>query len=246
MVGKVVWGDSQAELSFTGAEGGLVAKGGGAPTFEMAGADGIYRPATVTISAEKVELRSEKVKDPVAVRYAWLNNPIPLLSNADGLAVGPFRLEKEIVAGASSRGFRRNHNHRTGGPLKDACNNGAAKQVIKGSVAVRAKENVIRFVFTGLFEDVVHREADEGNSFHFQTGGLQGLGERGEALFVDLDVFVDVRGDRGAVRDHIYGGSDGHIRRPRVRHNAKQNDFGGKLSGESRPALATTSCDVSR
>ncbi len=95
VVEKVVWGDSQVELSFVGAEGGLVVKGGPSPAFELAGADGIYHPATATVSAQKVELRSGEVKTPVALRYAWRNHPAALLYNVAGLPVAPFQSKKE-------------------------------------------------------------------------------------------------------------------------------------------------------
>ncbi len=42
---------------------------------------------------DKVEVWSDEVAEPVAVRYAWANNPICNLKNVIGLPVTPFRTD---------------------------------------------------------------------------------------------------------------------------------------------------------
>ena len=45
------------------------------------------------VGGNKVELESEKVPAPVAVRYAWANNPVCNLASQDGLPLTPFRTD---------------------------------------------------------------------------------------------------------------------------------------------------------
>jgi sialate O-acetylesterase len=75
--------------------GGLQAKAGGALTgFEIAGADGKYVQADGRIEGETVVLSSEQVAAPVAVRYAWADDPVCDLINQAGLPAGPFRSDQ--------------------------------------------------------------------------------------------------------------------------------------------------------
>lgn len=60
--------------------------------FELAGADGVWHPAKAKIKKRSVILSSTKVTSPVAVRYAWSDNPEHAnLSDAEGLPALPFR-----------------------------------------------------------------------------------------------------------------------------------------------------------
>lgn len=43
------------------------------------------------VGNDKIEVSSPKVAKPVAVRYAWSNNPVCNLFNKEGLPVTPFR-----------------------------------------------------------------------------------------------------------------------------------------------------------
>jgi sialate O-acetylesterase len=43
------------------------------------------------VGKDRVELKSDKVAAPVAVRYAWADNPVCNLFSAEGLPVTPFR-----------------------------------------------------------------------------------------------------------------------------------------------------------
>jgi len=76
---------------FTHAEGGLVNKGGPLTWFEIAGEDQQYYPAKATIDGETVIVNSDKVKEPVAVRFGWNMIAEPNLFNKAGLPASPFR-----------------------------------------------------------------------------------------------------------------------------------------------------------
>jgi sialate O-acetylesterase len=82
---------AKAIVSFTHLGGGLVAPGGALRGFEVAGADGVFHPATARIVGETVEVSSPEVAAPVSVRYGWANVPDCNLFNAAGLPASPFR-----------------------------------------------------------------------------------------------------------------------------------------------------------
>lgn len=58
--------------------------------FAVAGADGVFHWATASIEGQQVIVWSEEVKEPVAVRYAWDDDPIVTLYNAAGLPAASF------------------------------------------------------------------------------------------------------------------------------------------------------------
>jgi sialate O-acetylesterase len=73
---------------------GMAAKGGGAlQGFAIAGADKKFVWADARIEGNTVVVSSPQVKQPVAVRYAWANNPLANLYNANGLPAVPFRTD---------------------------------------------------------------------------------------------------------------------------------------------------------
>jgi sialate O-acetylesterase len=79
---------------FTHAEG-LQAKSGGALTgFTIAGADGKFVPAEAKIEGDTVLVSSPQVAGPVAVRYAWADDPVCNLINLAGLPASPFRSDE--------------------------------------------------------------------------------------------------------------------------------------------------------
>ena len=79
-------------LHFTKTGDELTARGGGALVgFEIAGQDGKYVSAEVTIDDKTVLVSSAQVPEPVAVRYAWAANPTCNLVNVEGLPAAPFR-----------------------------------------------------------------------------------------------------------------------------------------------------------
>ncbi len=62
--------------------------------FAVCGEDRVWRWATgKVIAPDKVELSYEQVPAPIAVRYAWADNPVCNLFSADGLPVTPFRTD---------------------------------------------------------------------------------------------------------------------------------------------------------
>lgn len=82
-------------LSFKNIGGGLVSKGGeNLKHFAIAGADRQFAWAEAKIEGEKVIVWSDKVARPVAVRYAWADNPEGAnLYNKEGLPASPFRTD---------------------------------------------------------------------------------------------------------------------------------------------------------
>ena len=72
--------------------GGMQARGGGAIAgFEVAGADGNYVPGEVKVDGDTLVVSSAQVASPVAVRYAWADDPVCNLVNQAGLPASPFR-----------------------------------------------------------------------------------------------------------------------------------------------------------
>ncbi|WP_414662349.1 sialate O-acetylesterase [Horticoccus sp. 23ND18S-11] len=62
--------------------------------FAVCGADRVWHWATgKVIAPDKVEVSSDQVAAPVAVRYAWADNPVCNLFSSDGLPVTPFRTD---------------------------------------------------------------------------------------------------------------------------------------------------------
>ncbi len=83
-------------LSFTNTGSGLVAKDkyGYLRGFTIAGVDQKFTWAKAMIEGNKVIVFSETITDPVAVRYAWANNPDDAnFYNKEGLPASPFRTD---------------------------------------------------------------------------------------------------------------------------------------------------------
>ena len=73
---------------------GLNTNDGGAPQFfTIAGADKVFYNAEAEIVGQTVVLSSDKVPNPVAVRYAFTNYPVTNFQNAAGLPAVPFRTD---------------------------------------------------------------------------------------------------------------------------------------------------------
>jgi sialate O-acetylesterase len=79
-------------LEFDSVGGGLVARGE-LRDFTICDASGEFVPAQARIVGETVEVRSDEVAAPVAVRYGWKNYFEPSLFNAEGLPATPFRTD---------------------------------------------------------------------------------------------------------------------------------------------------------
>ena len=96
----------RARLKFKFAQGGLVARGADGPAvkgFAIAGEDRKWYWADARIDGESVVVRSDKVARPVAVRYAWSNNPVCNLYNQANLPAVPFRTDDWKGVTADSR-----------------------------------------------------------------------------------------------------------------------------------------------
>jgi sialate O-acetylesterase len=80
-------------LAFTNAGKGLTSKNNEElKCFEICGVDNEYFPAKAKIVKDKIIVWNDDVINPVAVRYAWANNPLrPNLYNKEGLPASPFR-----------------------------------------------------------------------------------------------------------------------------------------------------------
>ena len=84
----------KAVLKFKHADNGLAAKDGELKGFAIAGEDRKWVWAEAKVQgADTVVVRSDKVSKPVAVRYAWANNPVCNLYNGAGLPAVPFRTD---------------------------------------------------------------------------------------------------------------------------------------------------------
>ncbi len=82
---------SALRVRFIHANNGLIAHETPVQSLELAGADKIFHPAQGLIEGETLLVGSPDVKDPVAVRYAWSNDPEANLFNGAGLPAAPFR-----------------------------------------------------------------------------------------------------------------------------------------------------------
>ncbi len=90
------WKGNTVRITFRkeGLGSGLTTSDGLAPKhFYVAGKDQVFYPATAEIVRDQIWLTSEKVKKPVAVRYAFTNFPVTNLANKEGLPAQPFRTD---------------------------------------------------------------------------------------------------------------------------------------------------------
>lgn len=88
--------DHQAIVQFINTGTGMIArdKYSYMKGFEIAGADQKFHYAKAEIDGDRVIVYSEKVTNPVAVRYAWSSNPSDAnLYNKEGFPAAPFRTD---------------------------------------------------------------------------------------------------------------------------------------------------------
>ena len=86
----------KVRISFSSVGGGLITKDkyGYVRGFAIAGADKQFHWAKAYLEGNSVVVYHPEVTDPVAVRYAWADNPGPLgLCNKEGLPALPFRTD---------------------------------------------------------------------------------------------------------------------------------------------------------
>lgn len=94
---KVIPSGDYAEIRYgkkdVGCELVKKAESGVLSGFQIAGADRIWRWADAKIVGNEVHVSSPDVPRPVAVRYAWAENPVCNLFNSEGLPAWPFRTD---------------------------------------------------------------------------------------------------------------------------------------------------------
>ena len=82
------------QVKFSHAGTGLATVDGGeVKSFELAGADGKFMPAAARIDGQKIAVTNTNVVQPVAVRYAWAENPVCNLANGDNLPMFQFHTD---------------------------------------------------------------------------------------------------------------------------------------------------------
>ncbi|MBN2019642.1 MAG: hypothetical protein JW749_05395 [Sedimentisphaerales bacterium] len=85
---------NKAILHFDHVNGGLIVKGGEQlKGFAIAGQDKKFLWADAKVEGDTVVVSSDKVVEPVAVRYGWAINPVCNLYNKAGLPASPFRTD---------------------------------------------------------------------------------------------------------------------------------------------------------
>lgn len=89
-------------LTFKAADGGLkTSDGAELKGFAIAGSDQKFHWAKAVVKGNQLVVSSPDVANPVAVRYAWANNPVCNFVNGAGLPASPFRTDNwpEITLG---------------------------------------------------------------------------------------------------------------------------------------------------
>ena len=83
---------NKIRISFAHTGGGLRLRNNQPPNeFQIAGADGKFMPATVSIQGTTILMWSPKVPAPTQVRFGWHKTATPNLMNKEGLPASPFR-----------------------------------------------------------------------------------------------------------------------------------------------------------
>lgn len=88
--------NGKALISFNNPTSELNCKGDKIEGFKIAGSDGNYVEAEAKIIGIEVEVWSDKVKKPVAVRYCFDDTSFGNLFSAAGLPVAPFRSDRDF------------------------------------------------------------------------------------------------------------------------------------------------------
>ncbi|MBS0206263.1 MAG: sialate O-acetylesterase [Planctomycetes bacterium] len=84
---------NEVHLQFYHVGSGLVARGTELRGFAISGTDQKFVWARATIVGSKIVVTSDQVSQPVAVRYAWADNPDCNLYNKEGYPASPFRTD---------------------------------------------------------------------------------------------------------------------------------------------------------
>ena len=80
-------------VKFKHSEGLKTSDGNGPKGFAIAGEDHKFVWAEAKIEGDDVVVWSKDISNPVAVRYAWADNPVCNLYNKSGLPASPFRTD---------------------------------------------------------------------------------------------------------------------------------------------------------
>jgi len=89
---KSLFDGGSALCEFSHAEG-LKARAGAIEGFELAGEDKIFHPASASVENHQLRVSSPAVPKPLALRYAWKDDPKANLVNGAGLPASPFRTD---------------------------------------------------------------------------------------------------------------------------------------------------------
>ncbi|MCM1292521.1 MAG: cyclically-permuted mutarotase family protein [Bacteroides sp.] len=81
---------NQIIISFANGRGLRTSDGQAPRTFEIAGSDGIFKPATAIINNNEITLSNMNIKQPEIVRYGWQPYTRANVVNADGLPLTTF------------------------------------------------------------------------------------------------------------------------------------------------------------
>ena len=86
---------SSVTIRFSEAGKGLVCRGGKPGAFAISSDGRRFVWASARVDGDRVVVWSKEITNPVAVRYAWADNPLDAnLFSADGLPVVPFQIKK--------------------------------------------------------------------------------------------------------------------------------------------------------
>lgn len=87
----------KVRVAFSHCAGMKAFDGGPIKGFSIAGVDHKYYFADAVVDGNSIVISCPDVSFPVAVRYAWANNPVCNLANASGLPASPFRTDNWII-----------------------------------------------------------------------------------------------------------------------------------------------------
>lgn len=93
----------ELKVTFSYLDSGLELRGKKFTAFEIAGADGIFKPARVRLEGEALYLSSAVVPEPEHCRYAWADNSVAELFSKTGMPVSPFRSDALPLVGNKAK-----------------------------------------------------------------------------------------------------------------------------------------------
>jgi len=90
---SITFENDRVRVQFDHVGGGLIVRGQGRELrgFVVAGPDRRFHRAEARIEGRGIVARSKEVPDPIAIRYAWADNPDCNLFNKEGIPASPFR-----------------------------------------------------------------------------------------------------------------------------------------------------------